>query len=276
LADEIRAPQRPVSVPQRMTTSLVERRWFSFLVELVLIVAGILIALYIDGWMQDRLDRGKEVAYLELLRDDLTLIEAEIAQFVEFEKSMLATGKEFLDAISSTDSSADHRPLNGMLGEMSVRRTFSVVSAAYADLTSTGNIRLIRDPDLRRQLVRYFADIERSELIVEKNTTQVVDGIFKRFLVEAGVAIYIDETALAPIERANAVLLDVLGPDFAWPRDVVLQRPQGSSSWDEFRRQVLFRMRIAAAGQVTGERLIESTRQLRDRITEALERRDTA
>lgn len=276
MADEIRAPQRPVSVPQRMTTSLTERRWFSFLAELFLIVAGILIALTIDGWMQDRQDRGKEAAYLELLRDDLALIEAEIEEFVEFERSILATGKEFLDAISAADPSADHRPLNGMLGEMSVRRTFSVVSAAYADLTSTGNIRLIRDTDLRRQLVRYFADIERSELIAEKNTTQVVDQIFKRFLVDTGVAIYIDESALAPIEGANAVLLDVLGPDFAWPRDVVLERPQGSSSWDEFRRQILFRMRIAAAGRVTGERLIESTRQLRDRIAEALERRDTA
>ena len=114
------------------------------------------------------------------------------------------------------------------------------------------------------------------ELIAEKNTTQVVDQIFKRFLVDTGVAIYIDESALAPIEGANAVLLDVLGPDFAWPRDVVLERSQGSSSWDEFRRQVLFRMRIAAAGRVTGERLIESTRKLRDRITEEFERRDTA
>ena len=257
-----------------MSASLLERKWVSFLVELVLIVSGILIALYIDGRVQDRQDRDREAAYLELLRDDLALIETEIAEFVEFENSILATGKEFLDAISTVDPPADHRPLNGMLGELSVRRTFSVVSTAYTDLTSTGNVRLIRNADLRRELVRYFADIERSELIQEKNITQVVDEIFKRFLVDAGVTIYVDQTVLEHIEGANALLFDVLGPDFAWPRDVVLEQSPRSSSWDEFRRQVLFRMRVAAAGRVTGERLIESTRQLYALITEELERRD--
>lgn len=274
MADEITAPRRPVSPPQRMSASLLERKWVSFLVELVLIVSGILIALYIDGRVQDRQDRDREAAYLELLRDDLALIETEIAEFVEFENSILATGKEFLDAISTVDPPADHRPLNGMLGELSVRRTFSVVSTAYTDLTSTGNVRLIRNADLRRELVRYFADIERSELIQEKNITQVVDEIFKRFLVDAGVTIYVDQTVLEHIEGANALLFDVLGPDFAWPRDVVLEQSPRSSSWDEFRRQVLFRMRVAAAGRVTGERLIESTRQLYALITEELERRD--
>ncbi|NIL94885.1 MAG: hypothetical protein GTO71_10720 [Woeseiaceae bacterium] len=275
MTEEIRAPKRPVLPPQRAATALLNRRWVSLLAELVLIVAGILIALYIDGWVQDRQDRDREVAYLELLRDDLILIEAEVAQFVEFEKSMLATGKEFLDAISTANPTTDHRPLHGMLGELSVRRTLSIVSAAYADLTNTGNLQLIGNSDLRRQLVRYFADIERSELIVEKNTTRVVDEIFKHFLMDAGVTIYIDQTVLPPIERANAVLLDVLGPDFTWPRDVVLQQPRRSSSWDEFRRQVLYRMRIAAGGRVTGERLIESTQQLRALVEEELARRDS-
>jgi hypothetical protein len=276
MTEEIVAPVRPVSPPRRASLALLERRWFSLLVELVLIVAGILIALYIDGWVQDRQDRNREIAYLGLLRDDLALIEAEVAEYVGFEKSILATGKTFLDAISSTARTVDERPLNGMLGEMSIRRTLSVVSATYADLTSTGNIQLIRNPDLRRQMVRYFANIERSERVVEKNSKEYVDEIFVRFLMNAGVTINIDQVVLPAIERADAVLLEALGPDFSWPNDDVLQQPPRSSSWDDFRRQVLYRMRIAAAGRVIGERLIESTKQLRVRIEEELARRDTA
>ena len=180
------------------------------------------------------------------------------------------------EAKSSTARTVDERPLNGMLGEMSIRRTLSVVSATYADLTSTGNIQLIRNPDLRRQMVRYFANIERSERVVEKNSKEYVDEIFVRFLMNAGVTINIDQVVLPAIERADAVLLEALGPDFSWPNDDVLQQPPRSSSWDDFRRQVLYRMRIAAAGRVIGERLIESTKQLRVRIEEELARRDTA
>lgn len=276
MSEEIRAPVRPVSPPRRATVALLEQKWFSLLAELVLIVAGILIALYIDGWVQDRQDRNREVTYLELLRDDLALIESEVAHYVAFENSVLATGKSFLDAISTADPPAGHRPLNGMLGEMSVRRTLSVVSAAYADLASTGNIQLIRNPDLRRQIVHYFANAERRELIVEKNSKQYVDEIFVRFLLDVGVTIDVDQSVLIPITGASAVLEEVLGPDFAWPRDVILEQPPRSSTWDDFRRQVLYRMRIAAGGRTIGERLIESTSQLRTRITEELERRDPA
>jgi hypothetical protein len=275
MTEAIRAPKRHVSPPQRVTTAFLERRWVTLFAELILIVAGILIALYIDGLVQDGKDRKSETTYLELLRDDLTLIEAEVAKYVEFETSIAATGKTFLDAISVQNPSDESRSLQGMLSEMSVRRTLSIVSAAYADLTSTGNLQLIRDADLRRRLVTYFAEVERAELIVEKNSKEYVDGIFVPFLMDAGVTINIDQSVMAPINNTRDVLLDILGPDFAWPRDAVLQQPPRASSWDDIRRQVLFRMRIATGGRLIGEGVIESTRQLRSRIEEELERRDT-
>ena len=275
MTEEIRAPRRPVTPPQRVATALLDRRWVSLFTELVLIVTGILIALAIDGWVQDRKERGSETTYLELLSDDLTLIEAELAQFVEFEKSMLSTGKVFLDAVSTVSPSSGDRPLHDMLGELSVRRTLRLDSAVYTDLTSTGNMQLIANQDLRRQIVRYFADTERSELIVEKNSKEYVDGIFVPFLMDSGVTSKVDQSTLPPVLNANTILYDTLGPDFPWPRNDVLQKPPRASSWDGFRQQVLFRMRIAASGQVMGERLSEITRQLRFEIEEELKRRDT-
>ena len=136
-------------------------------------------------------------------------------------------------------------------------------------------MRLIRNPDLRRRLVHYFAEVERSELIAEKNSKEYVDEIYVRFLMDVGVTINVDQSVLTPITGANALLADTLGPDFTWPRDVVLQQPRGASSWDDFRRQVLYRMRIAAAGRIIGERLIESTRELRATIEDELKRRDS-
>ena len=275
VSEELEQPQRPVTATNRLGSSFLRRRWPEFTVEFILIIVGILTALTIDGLAQDRRDRETETTYLELLRDDLTLIEAELAQFVAFEKSILSTGKTFLDAVSTSNQSSGDRPLHGMLGELSIRRTLRLDSAVYTDLTSTGNIQLIANQDLRRRVVRYFADTERSELIVEKNSKEYVDEIFVRFLMDSGVTIRPDQSALAPVSNANTIFLDVLGPDFSWPRNVVLQQPPNSPSWDDFRQQVLFRMRIAASGQVMGERLSETTRQLRSRIEEELKRRDT-
>ena len=204
MTEEVRASNRGTSPPGRVATALLDRRWLSLLAELVLIVAGILIALYIDGLVQESKDRESETTYLELLRDDLSLIEAELTEYVEFEQSILAVGKTFLDAISTEEISENPRPLQGMLGEMSIRRTLSVVSAAYTDLTSTGNLQIISNPGLRRHLVQYFAGIERSELVVEKNSKQYIDEIFVRFLVSAGVTINADRSSLTPITDATA------------------------------------------------------------------------
>jgi hypothetical protein len=74
---------------------------------------------------------------------------------------------------------------------------------------------------------------------------------------------------------ANAILLDALGPDFSWPRDIVLRQPRNVSTWDDLRRQVLYRMRIAASGSTVGEGMIDSTLKLRSRIEEELKRRDS-
>lgn len=55
-----------------------------------------------------------------------------------------------------------------MLSAMASRRTVFLDSATYVDLTSTGNLRLIRDHQVRDRIVQYFSMIERLELILEK------------------------------------------------------------------------------------------------------------
>ena len=276
MADEIRAPRRDVSPPARAATSVVERRWLTLLAELVLIVAGILIALYIDGWAEDRRDRDLETAYLELLRDDLGQIEDEVVQFVEFERDILATGKMLLDAISAENLPGDETALQAMLAKLTVRRTLRIVSDAYTDMISTGNLQLIHDPELRGRIIRYFFATERAELIAEKNSKAFVDEIFLLFVMDQGITIRHGDSSLGAVNAATELLSEALGPEFAWPRDEILAKPPRSRSWDDIRRQVLFRMRIAATSAALGSQVIDATQRLRADIANELARRDAA
>ena len=51
--------------------ALREMRWAQVVIELALLIAGILIALAVDGWIDDRRDARLERQYLELLSRDL-------------------------------------------------------------------------------------------------------------------------------------------------------------------------------------------------------------
>ena len=276
MADEIRAPQRPISPPQRVTTSLLERKWGSLLVELILIVSGILIALYIDGWVQDRQDRESEATYLALLQDDLALIEDMLEEYVRFETDNATTARDVYVAVSGEVVSAAPDDIRDMLSQLASRRTLRIVSAAYTDLTSTGNIQLIRNQALRNAILRHFATIERAEAIIEKNNSAIIDAIYYPFMLDTEITPVWRSSLIPDIAVANERMMELLGPERTYPRDDVLTRPAGSRSWDDIRRHILLRMRVASVGAIIGERMIEETRVLYQDIETELARRDSA
>ena len=55
----------------RFAAAVRSARWGHVALELALLVSGILIALAINGWIDDRRDAGIERQYLELLTRDL-------------------------------------------------------------------------------------------------------------------------------------------------------------------------------------------------------------
>ena len=77
---------------RRMTSDLRELRWGQVLVELVLLIVGILIALAVNGWIEDRRDAQTERQYLEgIVRDldrDLTVLK----EFAAYHQGQVADG----------------------------------------------------------------------------------------------------------------------------------------------------------------------------------------
>ena len=134
------------------------RRYLRYAIgEIVLVVIGILIALQINNWNEDRLDRRKERELLESmltdLREDLRTIDSAVRN------------NGFL-----VDRIADLLDLLGKpLTEPEDRREVFIHSAAYtywyirvefseltmSQLKTSGGLRLIEDPEVRRAMLRY-------------------------------------------------------------------------------------------------------------------------
>lgn len=240
------------------------------LVELVLIIVGILTALAIDGWVQDRRERESERAYLELLRDDLVLIEDQLRSYTDFETANLGMAASLYSALARDNVARDPAQIQSALTSLSVRRTVQVSSASYTDLQSTGKLQIIRNRALRQQIIRYFAATERLERIIEKNNTAFVDDIYMSSLLESGVTIGFSTSNEPNVTIADELLREVFAAGPAMPMDAVLLQPPGAPSWDDLRRLVVFRARISATGTLLGGRGIESTQELRQAIEEEL------
>ena len=138
-------------------------RWL--LSETLVVVLGVLIALWINDYWNQVQDRNLERDYiLRLVEDvesDISYIENEVLQ-------MLNTKIEALDSIrpvvyreqpipEDVESFLRNVSLGALGGASS---THWVVNTTFEDLINTGNLRLIRNSDLRQMIATYYEDFE--------------------------------------------------------------------------------------------------------------------
>jgi hypothetical protein len=141
----------------KMSTGL---NWRLLLGEFVVIVVGVLMALWVDELREARVNAQLEVAYLESLVTDL---DADLAQFDETEAWMrrqeaaAATVLALYRGSPLTENAAD---LAAAVETAGWQFSPAITRNTIDDLRSTGNFRLIRDPALRRAIAAYYATVE--------------------------------------------------------------------------------------------------------------------
>ena len=262
-----------LSLIGRLTDGLLNRRTGFFVAELVLVVAGVLIALAVDGWISDSRDRRTEAVYLELLARDIEGIRHQADLQIEFEKERIVAAVRAYSALTTSDPRTKQSEIGSSLALLISRRTLSLRSATYDQMVSSGHLQLIRNHELRNSIVRFFANMERNERIVENNNRELIDGVFIPFIMRTGI------TAMQPPEskqvtatltRSNAIVFERLGVAFSLPVDRVLSEPVESDSWNDIRRNVLFRLRMSATGQALAESTVDQINDIEIAITDEL------
>lgn len=123
--------------------------------EILLVVIGILIALQINNWNQQRKDRNQEQFILERLKNDLAsdieLISYQIEKSETFRKQYLfcievlldereATREEFMDNFSSITTILYFKP----------NRT------TFENIVSSGQMDLIKNKSLTNDIIKYY------------------------------------------------------------------------------------------------------------------------
>jgi hypothetical protein len=272
IASKNNIPNSSASTLGRLANALTSRHWSTFVVELALIVVGIIVALSIDDWAQERENRRSEKIYLASLVRDLDQMIESLQAYIHIETTIASASATTLKILGDDGYEQRGEELREHLSNIGTRRTLRLVSAAYADLTSTGNFQLIRSRDLREQLLRYFADVSRTQLVVEKNNTVFIDNMFWSFTREAGITWTPTQWSelSAELGKAEDFYREFLGPDIAYPTDVVFMQPADEEVWNDIRRMCVLRLRVSSVGLSLATTLIDKTEQLKFMIDEEL------
>jgi hypothetical protein len=143
------------------------RRYVGYAVgELLLVVAGILIALQIDNWNEDRKERATLQSYLESIARNVREDQAELEPLRAHRAELMYLASRF-DLIRNVDrfSVEEVELVNRIWSLAATQSFFSANTSGFEALKSSGVLNRLQGSDIEQLLSRYYDHIKQVELL---------------------------------------------------------------------------------------------------------------
>ena len=131
-------------------------KYFKYAIgEIILVVIGILIALQINNWNEQRKDRTKELIVLKQLQEDYQ------ANLIQLEEKMATREKIIISAVALLEAFDYPQRANrdSIIKKIAIIGNDPTFDPIQNDLNSAENIRLIRNVKLSRLLSNWSSDV---------------------------------------------------------------------------------------------------------------------
>ncbi|HSQ69090.1 MAG TPA: hypothetical protein VLM41_03320 [Steroidobacteraceae bacterium] len=134
-------------------------RWRWLGAEFTIIVLGVLSALFVDTWIQERNDAARAAEYRVRLAADLRTDVNEMNARMEYFKRVREFGLAVLEVYEGRGEMSD---FDLMFAAFNAAEEwgFSPESSTYTDMQSTGHLALLKDLQFRLGLGRYYRELE--------------------------------------------------------------------------------------------------------------------
>jgi len=143
--------------------------------EIILVMIGILLALQVNNWNQQRLDHILEKEYYCQFLEDLNQDVTQLNEQVESTKQRLHQANKMLGLLQKEDSDYIEIMENT---KGTVSKTDAIITPnknAFEDLKSSGNLRLITDKGFKTKLTEYYAKEQELLDIINSNAVSTTN-----------------------------------------------------------------------------------------------------
>lgn len=129
--------------------------------EILLIILGILVALWIDGQNQQSREAKQEQFYLEGLRDEFQLSLTKLDTLVAVNQRTYMTARDLLASIPGAEGREDEKALSrGLIAALSFEIDYNPNNSLLREMMNAGRLQTLSDPALRQQLTSWESILE--------------------------------------------------------------------------------------------------------------------
>ena len=158
--------------------------WPQAIAEVVLIVTGILVALAVNGWWGDRLERQAETSYLEALNSDFQKNRESLAAAIEEQENVINEGDQVLRLIKAGLNEETSGEFYSKVGnKLYFFPSWTPITGTYDDLVNSGRLLYIQNSQLRIEMSGFQRSLERIRQM-ERLQTETFYARQSPFLVE--------------------------------------------------------------------------------------------
>ncbi|WGK65154.1 DUF6090 family protein [Croceiramulus getboli] len=133
-------------------------KYFKYAIgEIALVMIGILLALQVNNWNQNRLDQLLESQYYERLLDDVQEEKLILETVVNYSKQVAGHAANAI-LVYENASNANPDPVANLIDMYQASQLLDPYSASstYKELIASGQINLIQNDSLKTALIRYY------------------------------------------------------------------------------------------------------------------------
>nr|WP_321224457.1 DUF6090 family protein [uncultured Psychroserpens sp.] len=151
--------------------------------EIILVVIGILIALQINNWNENRKYKQQEIIYLENLKEDLEVQIQSQNIYIDFEEIII---QDCTDIIAHYETQKGFHNMDSIyqkLSDLTVRWTFVNANTTLLEMINSGQINLIRNKELKKNLMEFNQLVQRFASNTLNNNTNLIDNIIAHNII---------------------------------------------------------------------------------------------
>ena len=149
--------------------------WYKYLLEILVVIVGVLIAFSLSNWNEGQKNKALEQSYYCKLLEDINQNADQIREHIRENESRVSNSNKLIQLLQSDDINREEL-VN--MQRPSVSRTgkeFKPSNAAFDDFKSSGSLSILKDQEIKDQLIDYYTGIEAIADVLNVNSRYALD-----------------------------------------------------------------------------------------------------
>jgi len=128
--------------------------------EIILVMIGIILALQVNNWNEQRIERNEEQLIMSNLKEDFDYNKRTLDSLVTYQNKSKQTQLAILDYTGKKSKPDSEKEFNIMLEALFQTAEFYPRNGALNDLINSGRLRIIKNQKLRNLLASWESEIQ--------------------------------------------------------------------------------------------------------------------